>query len=136
MGKEKTRNSGTWTESRYFSFIKGALRQASSKWGPMHKCIAKAKVGYGQYKCECCGNIGPPTLPPKEGGKRRIKNIIADHIEPVIDPDKGFVSWDELISRLFVEEDGFQALCHECHKKKSDAENLVRKSVRDANKDK
>lgn len=134
MGSEKTRNSGTWTESRYFSFVKGALRAASIKWGPMQKCISKAKVGYGLYKCECCGAVGPPTLPPKEGGKRRIKNIVADHIEPVIDPVRGFVSWDELIARLFVEEEGFQALCAKCHKEKSDEENRIRKEVRDANK--
>ncbi len=127
----KPRNSGQWTESRYFSFIKGALRAASTKWGPMHQCIRDAKVGYGQYQCAGCGAIGPPTLPPPEGGKRRIKNIIADHIHPIIDPVKGFETWDVLIDRLFVEVDGYQALCHSCHKTKTAEENLIRKESRD-----
>jgi hypothetical protein len=135
MAALKTRNSGQWTESRYFSFIKSALRGASTKWGPMHQCLKRARVGYGEYRCDQCGTIGPPSLPPKEGGKRRIKNIVADHIHPVIDPVKGFESWDVLIARLFVEEDGYQALCHKCHSEKSAEENALRKEVRNNNKE-
>lgn len=118
----KTRNLGEWTEARFFSFVKGALRQASWRWGPAQECLRRARVGRGLYRCDCCGEIGPPSLPPKEGGKRRIKNIIADHIDPIIDPDVGFVSWDVLIERMFVELDGYQALCSACHNKKTKEE--------------
>jgi hypothetical protein len=121
MAALKTRNSGQWTESRYFSFIKSALRGASTKWGPMHQCLKRARVGYGEYRCDQCGTIGPPSLPP--------------HIHPVIDPVKGFESWDVLIARLFVEEDGYQALCHKCHSEKSAEENALRKEVRNNNKE-
>lgn len=72
-----------------------------------------------------CGAVGPPSLPPLEGNKRRRKNIIADHIDPVIDPNVGFVSWDVVIERLFVESDGFQALCWGCHNIKTSEERHV-----------
>ncbi len=136
MGRtsEKTRNGGQWTESRYFSFVKGALRAASARWGPRFACIKRANVSRGLYKCDLCGTIGPPTLPPKEGGKRRITNIIADHIHPVIDPATGFVDWDTLIERMFVEVDGFQAICHECHTIKTNEERAIAKQRRSSSK--
>lgn len=127
MGSVKPRNSGQWTESRFNSFIKSALRAASSRWGPKFQCIKNAKVGYGQYKCDMCGTVGPPTLPPPEGKKRRINNIAADHIEPVIDPAVGFVDWDTVIERMFVEVDGYQALCAACHTAKTAREREVAK---------
>lgn len=125
--KDKPRNGGEWTEARYFGFIKSALRSASQRWGPRNECIRKARVSRGRYRCACCGQIGPATLPPLEGNKKRRKNIIADHIEPVI-PITGFDSWDETMERLFCEEEGFQALCWACHKIKTDEENQARKA--------
>lgn len=125
--KDKPRNGGEWTEARYFGFIKSALRSASQRWGPRNECIRRARVSRGRYKCECCGEIGPATLPPLEGNKKRRKNIIADHIHPVI-PITGFDSWDETIERLFCEIDGYQAICWACHKIKTDEENQARKA--------
>ncbi len=119
---EKTRNSGQWTEARYTSFIKSALRGASWKWGPIQECLRNARVKRGWYKCACCGETVPSTLPPPEGKKRRIKNAIVDHIEPVIDPAVGFTTWDSFISRLFCEIDGFQVLCNKCHLEKTQEE--------------
>lgn len=109
------RNGGRWTEAQFNSFIKSALRGASLRWRPISDCLARARVGRGLYKCELCNNVVPATLPPKEGNKRRIKNIIVDHIHPVIDPSVGFVSWDSVIERMFVEEDKLQAICYSCH---------------------
>lgn len=45
-----------------------------------------------------------------------------DHINPVIDPARGFVSWDEVVKRMFCEVDGYQILCSKCHKQKSTVE--------------
>ena len=95
MPKDKPHNNGQWTEARFKSFIISALRSATTRWGPKQQCIKNARVSRGLYKCECCGAIGPPTLPPPEGKTRRIKNIVADHVEPVVDVQKGFVDWDE-----------------------------------------
>lgn len=132
MAVDKPRNGGQWTEARFTSFIKSALRGA--RWGPRYECIKQAKVGYGLYKCAECGDIGPPTLPPEEGKKNRVKNIAADHIEPVVDPNVGFVDWNTFIDRLFVELQGWQALCHKCHTIKTREENTIAKDRRSADK--
>ena len=72
--------------------------------------------------CAGCKKEVPATLPPKEGNKRRIKNIVADHIDPIIDPEVGFEGFDKWIERGFIEGEGFQALCHACHQKKTKLE--------------
>lgn len=70
------------------------------------------------------------SLPPKPGNKRRINNAVVDHIQPVIDPKKGFVSWDDVIARMFCEKEDFQILCHECHSNKTKEEKEIRKNVK------
>lgn len=95
------------------------------KWGPKNSCIKRARIRRGWYRCEGCNEEVPASLPPPEGKKRRIKNIVADHIVPIVDPKVGFVSWDEWISRAFVELDGYQALCHKCHTEKSNEERRI-----------
>jgi len=50
-----------------------------------------------------------------------------DHIEPVVDIKRGFVSWDEYIKRLLVEKKGLQVLCRDCHDKKTKEERGQRK---------
>lgn len=66
----------------------------------------------GVYECAACKQHVPTTV--REGGGRK-KNIFVDHIEPVVDPDKGFTTWDEYISRMFCEKDNLQLLCAACH---------------------
>lgn len=113
MSKDKPYNGGQWTASRFHSFVKGALRQASMRWPPKHEVKKAARVERGQYLCNGCGEIVPASV--KVDGKR-VKNVHVDHIVPVIDPNVGFVSWDEVINRLFCEADDLQVLCRECHK--------------------
>lgn len=127
---EKPRNGGTWSEARFTSFVKSALRGA--RWPCRYESIKRAKVGYGLYKCDLCGTIGPPTLAPEEGKKSRRNNATADHIHPVVDPHVGFVDWNEFIARLYVEVDGFQCLCYECNKAKMAEEIAIRKLTRNS----
>jgi hypothetical protein len=47
-----------------------------------------------------------------------------------VDPVRGFVSWDEFIARLFVEQSGYQVLCQACHAVKTGKEREVRKANR------
>lgn len=124
---KKMFNNGEWTEARMNGFIKSLLRAGSQKWGPRNACIKEARVRRGWYRCDGCGQEVPATLPPKPGNKRRIKNIVADHIHPVIDPAVGFTTWDECIKRMFCERDGFQALCHHCHSIKTQEEREIAK---------
>lgn len=122
---DKPFNSGQWTKARMHSFIKSALRTASMKWPPRNLAIKNARVERGMYLCAGCGNIVPASV---KIGNKRHKNAIADHIKPVVDPAVGFVSWDELISRLFCEVDGFQVLCKECHDSKTKQERELARS--------
>lgn len=127
MAGQKTRNGGRWTEARYNAFIKGALRNASRKWGPISDSLREARVGRGEYLCNSCKEVVPATT---KDGRRRVKNVHVDHILPVIDPNEGFTTWDSVIERLFVEKEGLQVLCSACHKIKSDEEKAQAKARR------
>lgn len=130
---KKTRNGGQWTEARFHSFIKSALRAASVRWPPKHAVRKAAWVERGKYRCagyKRRSHIVPASLPAPPGKKKRINNVQVDHIEPVIDPVDGFLSWDETIARMFCEADGLQVLCKECHDKKTQEEKEKKKNGR------
>lgn len=123
----KTRCNGQWTEAKYKSFIRGNLRRVTQKWAPIQTTLQKARVERGFYLCASCQETVPAT---KKVDGKRVKNVHVDHIDPVIDPAVGWVSWDSLIERMFVEEDGLQVLCDECHTKKTNEEKAVAKQRR------
>lgn len=125
----KTRCGGKWTEAKFKSFIKNNLRSSTRKWEPIQLCKKRAHVARGEYKCEGCGNIVPPTI-YDEDSRKRVTNIFVDHIDPIIDPAKGFVSWDETIDRMFCEIENLQLLCRDCHSVKSQKENAIAKQRR------
>ena len=124
--------NGQWTEARMRSFVMSALRRA--QWPVKYAAIQKAYVKTGPnpvtgrmcklHKCEGCGELFPQN------------QMAADHIEPVVPiggfDKKGFLGydWDELIQRLYCELAGFQALCRDCHKVKTDEEKAARKKVK------
>jgi hypothetical protein len=120
----RPRNGGQWTEARFRSFIVSALRNATLRWGAKWKCIDLAFVRLGPnprtgrmcklHRCASCAQLFP------KGDMR------ADHIAPVIDPEQGFVGWDSYIERMFCEAEGFQALCHPCHDRKTGSERAMR----------
>ena len=119
--KDHLRNGGQWTEARYNAFIKSALRTASNKWPPKFTVKKRAWVERGKYRCS--GYEQPPHIVP-------AKEIVIDHIDPVICPEKGFVSWDDTIERMFCEESGLQALCKDCHKRKTIYERTIRNTAK------
>lgn len=120
----KTRCGGLWTEARYNSFIKSALRTASVRWPPRYQCLHDAFITKGinpatgrvakMYRCQKCK------------GTFTAANMEVNHIEPVI-PVSGFDSWDNVIERLFCERAGLEALCKPCHKSVTKFENQQRK---------
>ncbi len=112
---ERTRGAGTYTEAGFTGFIKSALRRASGRWKPKSEVLKRARVSKGVYRCELCEEHVPATIVLDTG--KRVKAIEVDHIIPVVDPEKGFTTWDDFISRLFVEMDGLRALCRTCHQK-------------------
>ena len=90
-------------------------------WPPVTLCKQRARIEKGWYKCAECLK----AVPGKIDGKT---NHHADHIEPVVDPHVGFIDWDTVISRMFVEADGLQLLCGSCHKQKTADENAIRRA--------
>jgi len=54
-------------------------------------------------------------------------DVQVDHIEPVVDPIKGFQTWDIFINRIFCEIENLQVLCKGCHKTKTEQEKEERK---------
>jgi len=116
MGRtvERTRNGGTWTEARYFGFIRSSLRAAFTKWGPKHQAKKDAKVAYNAYRCASCDEVFPS------------KEVEVDHIEPA-GTLKTYADLPGFVERMFCEADGFQLLCKGCHQVKTNAERAARK---------
>lgn len=115
------------TEAQFYGYIKGALRKVSMYWKPAKEATDAARVSRGVYECAACSKHVPASVKATTGKKagKRVRNFHVDHIEPVIDPEKGFVGWDDLIERMFCEVDGFQILCGDCHAEKTAAENAI-----------
>jgi hypothetical protein len=121
----KTRNSGTLTESQYFSKIRSALRNAFRYWKPMQIALEKAsrpsqsinKKLKKEYQCANC----------KSWFKRT--DIEIDHIEEC----GSLSSYDDIvpfIQRLAKEDvSAYQILCkNPCHRDKT---NLFRNSKKE-----
>ena len=128
-GGPKTRCSGKWTEAKFKSFIKGNLRRCTQKWAPISESLSAARTRRGFYRCAGCGEEVPATM-KKEGSVRREKNVHVDHIQPVIDPAVGWVSWDDTIEKMFSELDNLQVLCTPCHTEKTNEEKQIAKERR------
>jgi 5-methylcytosine-specific restriction endonuclease McrA len=110
--RPRTRNSGTMTESAFWSMIRSALRQKSRWWKPIFEAKKKARRNYKgpnkrqryEYQCAICKKW------------HSDKSVEVDHIIPAgslmcSDDLKGFVE------RLFCEVDNLRVLCKPCHKK-------------------
>ena len=119
MGKKviKTRNAGTMSESAFWAFIRSALRQKSRWWKPVTQCKQNAKRLYKgsnkrqkfEYQCNKCKKWFPD------------KQINVDHVMPAGELNKA----DDLpgfVERLFVEVEGLQTLCLNCHNEKTKQE--------------
>jgi len=115
---EKSHNNGKWTQSRFNSFIRGALRQAWMRWPPNQQTKKNARIKRGTYLCQ--GWKRKPhqvTSSVLIEGKRK-NNIFTDHIEPI----GKHTDWNITITRMFCEEDNLQLLCRKCHDRKTKEE--------------
>lgn len=130
-GGPKTRCSGKWTEAKFRSFVKGNLRRASMKWSPINEVKGEARTRRGFYLCAECKQEVPAS---KKTGRVRENNVHVDHIDAIIDPSVGWVSWDETIDRMFSEKDNLQLLCSNCHSTKTQEEKAIAKARRDKEK--
>ena len=118
-------NGGLWTQARYNSFIKSALRSASQRWPPRYQVLNDACVGQkvnpssGRlakfYTCNACKETFT------------AKDVEVNHKIPVV-PVEGFDSWDGVISRMYCEKEYLETVCKPCHKKITKQESEERKS--------
>ncbi len=116
----------TWTNAKFKGWIIALLRKGTMRFPPRNEALKAARtekkinVKTGRmaqhFKCAGCG------------GEFTSTNVVADHIYPVVDPNKGFVNWDTYIERMFCTKDNFQCLCSECHDVKSAEERTQRKT--------
>lgn len=123
----KPYNGGTWTVSRYNNFIRSLLRKGTTRWGPKQQAFKLASVGKKinvltgrlaeHFTCAGCGGEFPRSV------------CSADHIDPVVDPERGFQTWDEYIERMYCEVEGFQILCKGCHDSGKTAEEREKRKI-------
>jgi hypothetical protein len=123
------KNDARWNEARFNAFIKGLLRAGMRRWNPKSIVKKEARLDRGIYRCAGHKKRWHKVPVTKVVNKKRINNIFIDHIDPVIDPDVGFQSWDVVIERMFCDSDNLQLLCKDCHDKKT-AEEKVRSTQR------
>lgn len=111
-----------------------ALRKASYRWPPRQAALRDASVTKEEYQQK-----------PGEKVSKLVRNFYAcadcdyrfsrkgvsiDHVDPVVDPKKGWQGFDEYVRRMFCDQRGFQILCGPCHDEKTKGENQQRKKAR------
>lgn len=117
--KENENKELTEEEKYLKDWLVQKLRRLSYQWPPRKEAKRAARVSRGKYKCAIC-----------EGEEFGPKQIVMDHIEPVIDPEEGFIDFNIYLKRLFCKKELFQVLCKSCHTSKTYLENEIRKQVR------
>ena len=112
---KKVKKLKSWSPNGY---IKSALRRIW-RWSPERReALSKSRISKGQYACASC---------LKSYDK---KDVAIDHVDPVVDPRKGFEGWDVYICRLYCPARNLQALCRACHSIKSKEENALRRKCK------
>lgn len=103
--------------------IKKHLRRLSFQRKEYTQAKNRAKVGAAIFKCESCGQLMYDGESQKsfDKNKEQYDNIIwetpeLDHNNPVVEPRRGFVTWDEYLDRLFCGPDEMTVMCKACHK--------------------
>jgi 5-methylcytosine-specific restriction endonuclease McrA len=120
----KHRAGGRWSEARFFSFIRSALRRASMKWPVKTDCLIAARrprteaSGEGkhtyEYQCAECEFYW------------QGKDVAVDHITSA-GSLKTFADLPGFVERLFCELKGLQVLCKACHTIKTNHEKRGKK---------
>jgi 5-methylcytosine-specific restriction endonuclease McrA len=102
-------------------YILSALRRIW-RWEPARKKCLQAE------NCALCKQPFPFTVVISARSKRKKMESYADHIEPACPIEgyrvvNGHPDMNQVYERMFVDENGLQALCDKCHSAKTKAEN-------------
>jgi hypothetical protein len=129
--KKKANSFRTW--------VIWQLRRCSYMWAPRQQALREAQASRKDFKKN--PGVAPASV------TRRVRNfyscaickkvfprklVSVDHIKPVIDPKRGWQSWDEYIVRLFCQKEGFQIICSEDHNEKTQRERKIRQKYKEA----
>lgn len=116
--------------------LKKHLRRLSFQRKEYTQARNRAKVDSAVFKCESCGQLMYNGKSQKsfEKLKEKYATIIwetpeLDHVDSVVDVDKGWQGWDVYIERLFCGPDDLKVLCKACHKGVSREEMNQRKEA-------
>jgi len=117
MAKKKKPKKRKAKVYNYKSKITQAIRKIWY-WSPAHREVKeRCKYSKDLYRCERCRIL--------------TDKVQIDHDPPVTDPVKGWEGYDIFVERMFVDPKvGLKALCIPCHKRITDAQNIVRKENR------
>lgn len=114
-------NYPTWSESKFWSFIRSGLRAKWSRWPPKFEALKRAHRPYKgegrqkhEYQCAICEDW------------YKQAEVEVDHIIPA-GSLKGYDDLPGFVRRLFVGPEALRVLCKPCHKEvtkkeKADAE--------------
>ena len=100
------------------AWLKNVIRRASYRWPPRYEAKTLARIRRGVYRCGICQGEVPAS------------ELEMDHIEPVIDPKKGWVSLEDYGMKMIPDAEGFQAVHKTCHLAKSIEENSQRRETK------
>lgn len=109
----KDRAGGRWSEARYFTFIRSALRKAWVKYPVRYDVLKASRRPYKgldkrrkwEYQCNYCKNWFKST------------GVQVDHIKEC-GSLKTYEDLPRFVQTLFCEKDNLQTLCKKCHKDK------------------
>lgn len=116
---ERTRAGRTWTEARYWAFIRSLLRQGFNRYPPKfqaRKAAERTVTGKRhryEYLCAACDKwfMG--------------KEVQVDHIEPA-GSLKDYADLVSFVAKLFCEAEDMQVMCKPCHQVKTNEERRQR----------
>lgn len=115
------------------NLLKGAIRRVFSRSDLRRKIVENNVIEHADntrprvkrwVRCKLCTKPTPKSY------------VEVDHLESVVPVDKTLVdmSFDELINRIWCEEQLLQPLCPDCHKEKTSLERKERSKHRKAKK--
>ncbi len=119
--QELTRAGRQWTEARYWSFLRSALRRAFVRWPPNYQArnagrrtyVGPVKQQKWEYECAICHQWF------------QQKQTQLDHVNPC-GQLRSTSDLPGFVERLFCEKDGLRVLCKPCHKEVTNAARHLR----------
>lgn len=112
-----------WTTSRFYGFLRSALRSAYNKYPVKWAVLKEAQRPYQgpdkrakwEYQCAECG------------AWKKAKEVSVDHVIPAGSLNS-FEDLPGFAERLFCGPEGLQCLCTECHKIKTQQERKAKET--------